>query len=589
VAPYAANSKPIARAGLVMIGLAWTLPFLQPFHHFPLTGFYSEWLAFGLGLAGAAALLHRPTWPEPEMPAVALAPIGLAIVVGVQAALGRAVYDELALTAALYLSWAALLVVLGRMLRNALGLERLVVALAWWSLAGGLLSALAGLLQHFQPFTAPVWLVSLKSRPEVYGNLGQANHFATYLAIALAALLYLYGRGLRTGAFVACAALLLPPLALSGSRSAWLYLIILALLATVARGSGAGHDARRLRIAAWCLLPAFLAGHWLVSLPLAASSPSVVPTATSGERLFQVATGFELRLQLWETAWRMFLDAPVLGAGLGRFAWSHFVRAAGDPSMDPGLYMHAHNLVLHLMAETGAVGALVVLGPLLAWLAALRPAMLDLQWCWLLGVLAILAVHSLLEFPLWYAYFLGIPALLLGAGSGQPLRLRAAGAARAIVGIGIIAGSVNLIAVMGPYREFERLVFMPGRGAQPRDDAGFARAIARVHREPLLVPYVEHVLAIGVETSKDSLPEKLALVDRAAHYAPAPYVAYRYAPLLALAGEPEAARVQLERAIRVYPGDLPEARAQLSELARRYPEQMAPLLDAAAPRNAGIR
>lgn len=43
----------LPRASLAAIGLAWSLPFLQPYHRYPLTSFYNEWAAFALGLAAA--------------------------------------------------------------------------------------------------------------------------------------------------------------------------------------------------------------------------------------------------------------------------------------------------------------------------------------------------------------------------------------------------------------------------------------------------------------------------------------------------------------------------------------------------------
>ena len=38
-------SPALARASLVLIGLAWVVPVLQPYHRYPLTAFFSEWLA----------------------------------------------------------------------------------------------------------------------------------------------------------------------------------------------------------------------------------------------------------------------------------------------------------------------------------------------------------------------------------------------------------------------------------------------------------------------------------------------------------------------------------------------------------------
>ena len=53
----AASGTRFAQASLAMAGLMCVLPFMQPYHRFPLTSFYSEWLAFALGLAAAALLL----------------------------------------------------------------------------------------------------------------------------------------------------------------------------------------------------------------------------------------------------------------------------------------------------------------------------------------------------------------------------------------------------------------------------------------------------------------------------------------------------------------------------------------------------
>jgi len=67
-------------------------------------------------------------------------------------------------------------------------------------------------------------------------------------------------------------------------------------------------------------------------------------------------------------------------------------------------------------------------------------------------------------------------------------------------------------------------------------------------------------------------------------------VVYRQAALLALAGEPEAARAQLDRALRAYPAEAGNFSAGLEELARRHPAEVMPLLELAtaklAPRNA---
>jgi len=571
------------RASVLLIGLAWTLPFLQPWHRFPLTSFYSEWLAFALGLAAALPLLRREPWRDARVPMIALAPLGLAVVLAVQVALDRVPYAEQALTAGLYLLWAALMAVLGHALGRRLTLDSIARTLAWFLLAGGLLNALIGLVQHYHVSTPFNFMVARKLIPMISGNLGQFNHYAAYVTLALASVAYLYCRGNLQGALATvCAALFLVVLALAGSRSPWLYLGTFIVLALLLHRLQRDDASRRLAVFACWLLPGFISAQWLVTLPFMVPDEGPL-MMTSGERLFQVASGVGRRLQLWGEAWQMFLGAPVFGAGYGQFAWHHFLyEASSGASAGPWVYSHAHNIVLQLMAETGIAGALVIVGAALAWLAGLRRVTFDPAWWWLLSLLAVIGIHSLLEFPLWYAYFLGPAALLLGLGAQRPLAVRFPGAARAVVGLGIIAGWLNLIGVLSPYREFERLVFSSEQRSPPAaEEQDFARALANAHREPLLVPYVELAVVYGIAPSKEKLTEKLELTTRAMHFAPVDVVVYRQALLLALAGSGEAARAQLERSLRVYPGERAVVIAELENLARRYPVELTPLLELA--------
>jgi hypothetical protein len=258
-------------------------------------------------------------------------------------------------------------------------------------------------------------------------------------------------------------------------------------------------------------------------------------------------------------------------------------QAASGASWAAGLFNHSHNIVLQLLAETGIAGTLIIVGAVLAWLAGLRRVRFDLQWWWLLALLAVIGIHSLLEYPLWYAYFLGPAALLLGLGAQRSLSVRFSGAARAAVALVLLVGCVNLIAVIPAYRDFERLVFSAGsRAPQPSSDEAFAQALMTLHSEPLLRPYVELAIAYGVTVDRERLGDKLALVTRAMHFVPVEVLVYRQALLLALAGDAAAAREQLERSLRAYPSEGAAVVAELESLARRYPAEMTPLLKLAA-------
>ncbi|MBI5912678.1 MAG: hypothetical protein HY848_22330 [Betaproteobacteria bacterium] len=84
-----------------------------------------------------------------------------------------------------------------------------------------------------------------------------------------------------------------------------------------------------------------------------------------------------------------------------------------------------HNLPLQLLAETGALGAILALSGLGSWCwrAGLRyftapePAM----W-WIIAAAGIELIHSMFEFPLWNAHFLGVTALVMGLGTSPGAR-----------------------------------------------------------------------------------------------------------------------------------------------------------------------
>ena len=586
-----ARSAIPARASLYCCGLLLLLPLVQPYHRFPLTSFYGEWLAFALGLLAALLLLRRQSGEIAKFPALALAPLCLILVLGVQVALGRVPYPEQALIATLYLLWAALMVSLGHRLGQELGLHEVAETLAWFVLAGGMLNALAGLIQHYDVTTPIGFLVARKTSAAVFGNLAQPNHYAAHMAMALASAAYLFGRR-RLGPLVAigCVGALLFVSALAGSRSPWLYLTAFIVLALLAQRLRRDDASRRLVFLAILLLPAFLVAQGAAYL-MASMAPAESLQVTSVERVFSSASGVAARLELWGDAWRMFLAAPVLGSGWGQFSWHHFLnQAATGADAASGLYNHAHNLALHLAAETGLVGFVIVFGAALVWLAGLRNVAIDADWWWLLALLSVIGIHSMLEYPLWYSIFLGPAALLIGLGTRHVFNVRFESALRLTVAACILAGSLYLFGVLGPYREFERVVFSPESSSRARtDEETFIAAISDVYREPLLTPYVELAIAHGVRVSQDSLAEKVDLTRRAVHFAPVAPVVYRHALLLALAGEQAAALRELQRAIRVYPAERGDAILQLEALARAHPAEFTPLLELAAAKSAERR
>lgn len=567
-----------AHFSLAAIGLAWTLPFLQPYHHVPQPSFYSEWLALALGLLALTWMTRSAFWRGQELPAALIPLLCFVVLLVAQHAAGRVAYGGQVLGAGLYLAWAALLVVLAMGLRRALGLEGNVTVLAWFLVTGGAIGALLALLQYFQISDLPASLVFPNRRAELYGNLGQRNHFAAYSTFALASLAYLYaGRRLHGAAVAAGALPLLFVIGLSGSRSVLLFLaLVLAAALLYAWRGGAG--GRRL---AGCVL-LFIAGfallQWLAAQPwpgAAGETVTVIERLAGGEGS-SGAVSLNYRLQIAREAWTMFLQAPFLGVGWGQFPWNDFeLRALYGHAITTWPYSHAHNIVLHLLAETGLTGALLIAGAAFLWLRCLRRAALDLPHWWLAVLIGVITVHSLVEFPLWFAYFLGMAAIALGLLATGDFKAPLARAGGPLMGLILAVGALYAIVVLDNYRDFERLF---ARGGPPPGTVEFSAAVGRAHRHPVLEPYAELAIATAMSLDRERVREKRELNARVMRFAPISGVVYRHAILLALEGDGPAAERQLARAARVYPADLPATIKLMGEVAAQHPAELEPLI-----------
>jgi O-antigen ligase len=568
----------LAHISLLLAGLMWVFPFLDYYHAYPLTTFYQEWSAVALGVAAMPLLATGRYWRQAEVPRVILLPIGLMALVVAQFALGKLPYFGQMLLYTLYLMWAALLIMLGRGLREELGLPAVATALAVFLLAGAELSAVIGIWQHFGWHGLLDRVVTMKISEAVFGNVAQPNHYADYLMLGLVSLGLLFERGtLRAWQAVLLALPILFVLPLSGSRETWLYFLGVTAAAFLWRRRTA--IARPLLGYALLVLLGFGLMHLVIQLPWMAGSSSSI---NSVQRLFaeNVNTG-GIRLYLWREAWLMFTQFPVLGAGFGQFAWQHFQLA---PSLRDthisGLYNNAHNLVMQLAAEGGVAGLLVLFGTLLPWLRQAWRAERSIYHWWGCSVLAILAIHSLLEYPLWYAYFLGIAALMLGMLDDTSFRLELRGVGRAFVMLTLLLGVLSLQQLLAGYRTLE---YMTALRPQSGDDAAYSdnvrRSLTELRQYALLQPYAGLFTSSLIEVDAERLGDKLTLNTDAIRFIPASAEVYRQAMLLAQAGDMPAAEEEMERAIWSYPGDFPGMARELRELAGRDPGRFAALLE----------
>jgi O-antigen ligase len=573
----APRSASLTHICLALVGLMWVLPFLNYRHAYPLTTFYQEWWSALLGVLALTLLVTREFWKQPEIPRIAQLPAALIGVVLAQWGLGKFAYFDQALLYILYLLFAALLMLLGARLRDCLGIAKMSMVLAIFLLAGAELSALIGVLQHYDWYTPLDSVVVRKVSSSVYGNIAQPNHFANYIALGMISLGLLFQ--LQKLRAIQVALLVMPLLfvmTLSGSRSSWLYLLMMAGLAWW----WARNDARQRPLLRYSLL--LIAGfgimHLIVQLHFVTGAESSVNTV---QRLFGDNAPGGVRQFLWREASLMFMQSPWLGVGFGQFAWQHFqLLPTLHPSGIVGLYNNAHNLIFQIAAEAGIAGLLALFLSLGVWLLGLRRSSLDEAHWWGYAALGVLAIHSLLEYPLWYTYFVAIAAILLGALDETRYRLELRNVGRISVFAVLLLGLISLMQLLSGYRDLEQVQeIRSASGVDPSASKLLRDKLVSIHGSSLLSPYAELFLSSLIEVNGDHLKEKLAANTRMMHFVPIGPVVYRQVLLLAQAGELEQAKNILVQAFWSYPDDYAIPRQQLLKLAEKDPAHFSALLE----------
>src|SRR6266702_1705680 len=525
---------------LMLAGSLCLLPFLLPYHQQPVLSFFPEWLAAALGIAAALTQLVGRGVAAVSLPVPARWLIVFAVFLAAQAASGSQAYSQLPLLAALYILYAVLMIWLGAQLTAALDIERVAMVLAAFLLVGALANSLAGAIQFYGRPKLFEDLVAELHGNRAYGNIAQPNLYASYLALGEGALLFLWARArVRTAYALPALALLLIGSSLSGSRGALLYALWYGALGVVAARVQHNAEARRLRFAAYAVAGAALSAYF--ALPWLNDVLRLGPPGESTLDRILVPPGehAEPRLQAWAIALRVFIGAPLAGVGAGEFAGAAF-----ESGLDPSLtrlgevWTSPHSLPLHLLAETGLVGAVLVLGGLSVWgWQAARWYWTERQvasW-WLIAAVGIEMIHSLIEFPLWSAHFLGVTALLMGVGA----RLDPRSPAVSRTGwIAPAAACAALSVALGlTLRDYVRLDMTRISGTTPTlTPAAQAHQDSETMRElthGLMAPLAELWIVIGAPLDRSKLADKLAMSERVARYWPANAVVTRRAAFLA--------------------------------------------------------
>ena len=271
-----------------------------------------------------------------------------------------------------------------------------LIANAW--LVAALVSSLLALAQYFGLADDLGPWVNLTSPGEAFANLRQRNQFATLTSIGMVALLWRVQHGARLAWALPAAFLLAAANAASASRTgAFQIILVIGLTAWWLRPMDRG-------VAAVCAVAALGYGLAALSFPPLLHQFWGVDAPSAFGRLAS-AEGCASRTVLWGNVLHLLGQKPWSGWGWGELDFAHFA------TLYPGarfcdILDNAHNLPLHLAVELGVPIALLACASFLGWLAWQRPwretdPTRRMAW----AVIAVILLHSLLEYPLWYGPF----------------------------------------------------------------------------------------------------------------------------------------------------------------------------------------
>jgi O-antigen ligase len=400
--------------------LAAALPLLLAPSVSPTTTFVNQWVAFAGGcvwLGWAVAGRDEPGAPAQPMP------LSLRMLVGVLLALAAA---QLLTVAPLGQRWvpmaslllaAALAAAAGRQAaRGSLSShwQPLMVALV---VAGGLSTVVAAVQMAAPQWADGLWVAYPGALGRPIGNMRQPNQLSTLLIWSCAAAVWLtVRRGGSVALLGALLALLVLAVAGTASRTGTLGVLLLALWGAIDRRLPG-----RVRLLMLASLPFYALGWWGME-----AWAQHAGTAFYGEdQLRKTLHGdaSSSRGRIWGNTLALITAHPWTGVGPGafNFAWSMSV----FPDRPVAFFDHSHNLVLQLAVESGVPLALAVLSGLGLCLWRARGALTDADDARALSartaafMLALVGAHSLLEYPLWYLYFLLPAAVMAGTLAGM--------------------------------------------------------------------------------------------------------------------------------------------------------------------------
>lgn len=510
--------------------VAW----LNASHYLPWANFQSEWLALlGLVVMLTAVASRGEDWQMPRacVPVMLLCLVPLAqFAAGLLPFAGEAwvaVGYLLALAGAMSLGYRATMQ--DRPVAFPLG------AIVWLP---ALLTAVIGLLQWLG-YTWPLGTFAV--HPDIgdrpMGNMAQPNQFATLLLMGAAALWFDYERGSLRGSVTGLAAGFCIALALlSQSRTALLSMAAIGFYGILKTLTGRTRlSAKALAVAAAVVIAGALAVKPINEVLLLA-----------GNRGLAIGD-----LNTREVLWRQIISGIQAHPWVG-YGWNqtHAAQVVGSAEhAGTMVIVYAHNLLLDLLAWCGVPLGLLVFASLALWLARRSVQANTGPAVAACAVLFPFSVHSLLEFPFAYSYFLIAAGLCAGCIEALVVPGHTIQVSRRLVASTAVMGFCALVLASFDYiraeEDFRTLRFRNQRIGRPPE----AYQEPAIHMLTQLRGFLD---AVRIVPRKSMPDEEMELLRTVSARVPYPRLSYHYALALAYQGRTKDAEAQFKSLGRLY-------------------------------------
>lgn len=277
-------------------------------------------------------------------------------------------------------------------------------------LVGVLLQTAVMWMQYFGLTSYFKGIISYSTTTNIMGQLGQRNHLGHYLMWGMVSVLYLWhAKVLSRWTSIALVLWLGLSMGLIGSRTVLVYLFALGLLTAIWRWKSGESWRQTTWMMVFVIILVFmvqLTFESIVNLFHQADATTGVGRLIGGEA--PVDSGRQVE---WQKAWLSFLNSPWVGHGWGSFSsqslilQNHSASFLGRAPMTV-LFTHSHNSLLQLLSEVGLLGTLWLAGCFAVMVLACFKYAKRPESFFILALATITVCHSLLEYPLWYVYFL---------------------------------------------------------------------------------------------------------------------------------------------------------------------------------------